>query len=126
MKYDQFEEPVSVQRPFRVVIGVIFIFFSALFGHMAIWFFFGLGEKVDLSFASVSTVLSISIGYIGYRLIAISNDERLLGHKASFVAAFMLVCIAAALLLTGSNPVHAVTSFVMALVLFRSARKSNK
>ena len=48
-------------------------------------------------------VTAISLGYVGFRLIAVSDKERLLSRTASFIGAFLFMGGSVAILLTSGD-----------------------
>ena len=108
MKDNDFDSPVSVGPIFRGLTALAFLLIAAFCGYMAIVSLLAKLEGsaksyADLSFVSITAVFAISLGYVGFRLIVVSDKERLLSRVASFIGAFLFMGGAVAILLTSGD-----------------------
>jgi hypothetical protein len=83
----EFGKPVATGRSGRVLIGVIFLVVAAFcaLGGLASYRSNGAAMLAGL------TATAIALGYLGYRLATMSDDDYLFGRVASFVAAITMI-----------------------------------
>ena len=126
MKDNDFDPPVSVRKRFRRAIGQLFLIFSTLFG---LWAMQSLGAILrgdsqifrggtyyhpHLSFLT-EMVCIIIFSYIGFWLIVVSDNNRLLNRAASFAGAFLFMGGAIAILTIKNDSWGALPLLISAL-----------
>ena len=77
------------------------------------------------SFFSTATVYAIGFGYVGFRLIVVKDNERLLNRVASFVGAFLFMGIAVYVLLAKDDFGGAMLPFIIGMFFSYHAMRSS-
>jgi membrane associated rhomboid family serine protease len=90
MDFEDLDKPVTTGRAGRVILGVVFLAFAAIAAFLTMTVVQE-GDFTHLGFLVFLASLAIVVGYVGYRLVKMADDEQLLGRRASIVAAVIMI-----------------------------------
>ncbi len=93
----EYDKPVAVGRPVRILLGAIIMVAAVLFGLLGLYMIRAGLSHVPVTYGEVIGgviifgMLGVAFAYVAFRLMIVASDAPLLGRAASLVAAVFLM-----------------------------------